>query len=102
MSRRKRLACAAALVLVALYVVGPAIAAFLEVGDRWGPKIYPLWYHQAVYLIAWEWGTHPERKPRVGFWYKEQNRPWVHGMHNRNDDRVHDEPNRETLRKEGK
>ena len=95
MSRRKRLACAAALVLVALYVVGPAIAAFLEVGDRWGPKIYPLWYHQAVYLIAWEWGTHPERKPRVGFWYKEQNRPWLYGG-------VHDEPNRETQRKEGK
>ena len=82
MPRFGRLSFVAASALV-LYAAGPAIAAFLEAGDRWGPKIYPRGYHEAVYLLAWDWGSHVEQKPRVGFWFKDENRPWFHGMYNK-------------------
>jgi hypothetical protein len=86
MKRGTRLVWATSALALLLYAAGPVIAAFLEVGDRWGPKIYPRWYHQTLYSLAWKLGTHREQKPRIGFWSKEEYRPWFYGMYSKNQD----------------
>ncbi len=74
------------IVIVALYVVMPVVAGAFVIGDKWGPKIYPVALHEPLYAIGWR-VTHPNgRKPRVGLWYKKAYRPWFYGMYSRNED----------------
>ena len=75
-----------AVAVIVLYLIMPIFAGVFEIGNRWGPKIYPIWYHETLYLVAWEMGTHEGNKPRIGVWYREEYRPWFYGMNSRNDD----------------
>lgn len=83
---RNTVLIAVAGLLVAAYLLGPVFAAAFEVHDRWGPKIYPIWYHEFVYMLAWDLGSHDAKKPRVGGWYKPEHRPWFYGMYCKNHD----------------
>lgn len=58
----------------------------------WGPATAGGRYHETVYLIAWDWGSHAENKPRVGFWFKEEHRPWFYGMYSENHDPAYYQP----------
>lgn len=72
--------------LLFLYLIGPCIAAVFEIGNRWGPKIYPILYHETVYMMTWEMSVHEAKKPRIGYWYERKYRPWFYGMYSKNDD----------------
>jgi hypothetical protein len=71
----------AASVVVAAYLIAPLLAGAYEIGDRWGPpRIYPVSYHEALYLLGWDLTEHQEKKPRVGYWYRSELRPWFYGL----------------------
>ena len=61
--------------IVILYLVFPAIAGVFAIGDREGPKIYPLFYHQHLYMISYEsvWQEKPRQNP-------DFDRPWFYGF----------------------
>jgi hypothetical protein len=60
---------------VLLYLVFPLVAGLLAIGDRDGPKIYPPFYHEQLYMISSESVWH--EKPRQNF---EFERPWFYGL----------------------
>lgn len=62
-------------ILVSLYLLFPLVAGVLAIGDRDGPKIYPIAYHTMLYMIAYE-DVHHE-KPRQTPWLE---RPWFYGF----------------------
>ncbi len=67
-----------------IYLALPLAAGFFSVGNKLGPKIYPVGLHTALYTIGWEMNGSPERqrhgKPRVGFWCERADRPWFYGL----------------------
>lgn len=67
----------AGVVLVA-YALGPIVAGVWEIGDRRGPRIYPIRFHEILYLLAWEYSEHAENKPRVA--HNAGPRPWFYGL----------------------
>lgn len=77
--RRGKIVCAVLLTCFGLmYLAGPAIASIFEIGDRRGPKIYPIGYHRFIYMAVWEMTPHEATKPRVGI--NPPPRPWFYGM----------------------
>jgi hypothetical protein len=61
--------------VVLLYLIFPFIAGVFAIGDRDGPKIYPLSYHHLLYMISYESVWH--EKPRQNV---ELDRPWFYGF----------------------
>jgi len=59
-----------------LYLTMPILAAIFEIGDRRGPRIYPVWLHEPIYKIVWVITPHDESKPRVRI---GSNRPMFYG-----------------------
>ncbi len=74
------------IVMLVIYISGPVIAATFEIGNRWGPKIYPVWLHELIYCLTWSFSAHDSKKPRVGYWEKEEYRPWFYGVKSKNND----------------
>ena len=70
---------------LALYFVMPIIAGTFVIGDKWGPKIYPISLHEPLYEIGWKI-AHAGRSSSIGLWYKKAYRPWFYGMYSRNED----------------
>ena len=85
-TKTKKILVSVAAAAIALYLIMPIVAGIFEIGNRWGPKIYPIWLHETLYMIAWEMSSHEGGKPRIGVWYREEYRPWFYGMYSRNDD----------------
>ena len=82
----KKIYFISSIMLVLIYLSDPVIASIYEIGDRWGPKIYPIWLHEFLYGMAWSFTTHDSSKPRIGMWFKEEYRPWFYGMKCKNYD----------------
>lgn len=70
--------------MVVFYFSGPLLAGFFEVGDKWGPKIYPIVLHENLYSLGWRLRSHRESKPRLGYWYRSEWRPWFYGLESEN------------------
>lgn len=70
---------------LALYFVLPIIAGTFAIGDKWGPKIYPISLHEPLYTFSWKL-VHGGSAPRIGLWYRKAYRPWFYGMYSRNED----------------
>ncbi len=83
MNRFWRMLAMGLLTLLTLYAAFPFIAGALEIGNRWGPRIYPLTYHEALYMIGWD-AAGREGKPRVAAGLPEESRPWFYGMQSTN------------------
>ena len=77
-----------ALILLAAYIAAPIFAGVFEIGDRMGPRLYPVGLHENLYSLGWKLSSHQESKPRVAPWFKSELRPWFYGMHSRNNDLV--------------
>ena len=78
---------AAAIILTAVYLAAPVFAGAFEIGDRWGPRIYPIALHEPLYKIGWALATHKEEgKPHMPYWAKAEWRPLFYGMYSQNDD----------------
>ncbi len=69
-----------------VYLALPFIAGLLKIGNRWGPKIYPLEFHQFAYGMAWLKTSSGSDKPRIGWWFKPENRPLFYGFYDKNED----------------
>jgi hypothetical protein len=65
-------------IFIFLYLSGPIWAALAEVGDRRGPIIYPIWYHEALFNDATEM-IHGY-KPRIGPGVSATPRPLFYGL----------------------
>ena len=63
------------LLTVILYLVFPVIAGLLAIGDRVGPKIYPVTYHTILYMVSYE--ALRDEKPRQDYQFE---RPWFYGL----------------------
>lgn len=64
---------------LSVYLSLPIIAGAFELGDRRGPRVYPISLHAELYLIGWEMTSHEEDgKPRMPFDAKP--RPLFYGM----------------------
>jgi hypothetical protein len=75
------------LVLAAAYLVAPVVAGVFEIGDRWGPAIYPVTLHEVLYKVGWGMATHKEDgKPRIWAGARPEWRPLFYGMYSKNDD----------------
>jgi len=72
--------------ITVLYFILPLIAGVFEIGDRWGPKIYPIALHAPLYKAGWKVTHFNGKKPLIGFWYKREYRPWFYGLDSRNED----------------
>ena len=70
---------------LALYFLIPIVAGFFAIGDKWGPKIYPIPLHEPLYTFGYKF-THGGSTPRIGLWYKKAYRPWFYGMYSQNED----------------
>jgi|GEM_PF-1504859 len=97
----KRIWIISAIVLLLIYLSGPIIAATFEIGDRWGPKIYPIWLHEFMYSMTWCFTDHDLNKPRIGMWFKEKYRPWFYGLKSKNYDPEYADPEINRILKEG-
>lgn len=65
MTIRNRIVSVIALLIV-IYAMLPLLAGAFEIGDKWGPKVYPVGYHSAMYVTGWEMTEHREEgKPRM-------------------------------------
>ena len=65
-------------VALILYLEGPFIAGLLGIGDREGPRIYPVEYHTELYKTSYEMVWH--EKPRIGPEAYELERPIFYGF----------------------
>ena len=74
-------------ILVAAYFIAPMIAGIWEIGDCWGPKIYPVSLHQYLYTLSWKMSSASESGPRIEPYWKREYRPWFYGMYSINHDR---------------
>jgi len=70
---------------VCLYAMAPFVAGVIGIGNRWGPRIYPLAYHEVVYMLGWDFGSHEAVKPRIAMGMRPEWRPWFYGLSSRND-----------------
>ena len=61
-----------------LYFTGPLTAGLLGIGDREGPRIYPVEYHTELYKITYEM-SHGE-KARMPINAGETERPLFYGL----------------------
>ena len=62
-------------IVVIVYLVFPIVAGLLAIGDRDGPKIYPMEYHSFLYMVSYE--SVREEKPRIN---PDLERPWFYGF----------------------
>lgn len=69
-----------------VYLSGPIVAGIFEIGNRAGPKIYPMGLHEALYRIGWACSEHNGIKPRLIHVFDESKRPWFYGVYSENDD----------------
>ncbi|MEX0652504.1 MAG: hypothetical protein WD534_16295 [Phycisphaeraceae bacterium] len=83
-ARRKlamRVAVVGSLLFATTYLVLPVVSGALEIGDRLGPRIYPVGLHSFLYLIGWELTDHQAVKPRIPFGSPgNRSRPWFYGL----------------------
>ena len=63
-------------IILILYLAGPLIAGLFGIGDREGPRIYPIEYHAQLYKITYSM-SHTD-KPRIPFDSGE--RPLFYGL----------------------
>lgn len=68
----------AAVVLAVIYVSLPLGAGIFAIGDRRGPRIYPVGGHEILYIVGWELSGR-EGKPRV-LGRGSAERPWFYGL----------------------
>ena len=76
--KKRRFVIISLAVLLGCYVAGPYLAGAFRVGDRLGPVVYPMAFHQSLYILAHE-GSHNE-KPRVPLDSWMYNRPVFYGL----------------------
>ena len=67
------------------YLALPVIAGALRIGNRTGPRIYPVGLHTDLYITGWGMAGH-EGKPREHLGWRSERRPWFYGMPDRNED----------------
>ena len=77
---RRHLLVFLAVVLFMIYATLPIAAGYFAIGDRRGPRIYPLGWHRAFYIIGWEGNPQRVGKPRHEFPSWSTPRPWFYGM----------------------
>ena len=68
------------LILLLLYMLLPFAAGIFEIGDRAGPKIYPVSYHEAVYDIGRNLIKPNSKKQHSWFGFKKKERPWFYSI----------------------
>ena len=74
-------------ILGVLYLVSPVVAGMFGIGERWGPRIYPVGLHSGLYSVGWEMVSwHDAIKPRLPIGARPEDRPWFYGMYSRNSD----------------
>lgn len=76
MSRQR--ICCVAVFLGVIYALLPVAAGYFGIGDRAGPRVYPMKYHQAMFLLGSDLSGAGE-KPRISASQRSQNRPWFYG-----------------------
>lgn len=87
MTKRRRVLLLLALgTTLGVYLGGPIVAGIFEIGNRAGPKLYPMGLHETLYEIAWECSEHEGTKPRIAAVFDKSKRPWFYGMYSENDD----------------
>ena len=75
---RKPVLIAGIVLIVVVYIAMPLRAGVAGIGDRRGPRIYPEFLHEQLYLLGWESGEHMATKPRLSI--DPPPRPWFYGL----------------------
>ncbi len=78
MPHKLRIVLAVLASLLVIYLSGPVIASVFEIGDRRGPRIYPIGLHESIYMTVWEFTPHEATKPRLSI--SSNPRPWFYGL----------------------